>query len=74
MYDFGQIPTTNVLYTRFQKYTNMVVGKHEIQTFKVVVVVLLFLLLSFDVVFVPTNGPHLLFLDKWFVQLYLNVS
>ena len=29
--------------------------KHEIQTFKVVVVVLLFLLLSFDV-FVPTSA------------------
>ena len=29
--------------------TNMMVGEHEIQTFKEVVVILLFLLVSFDV-------------------------
>ena len=51
----------------------MVVGEHEIQAFEVVVVVLLFLLLSFDV-FVPTNAHPLSFLDKWFVQLFLNDS
>jgi hypothetical protein len=31
------------------------------------------LLLSFDV-FVPTSALPLLFLDKWFGQIYLNVS
>ena len=52
----------------------MMVGKHEVQTiFEVVVVVLLLLLLSFDA-FVPTCAHSLLFLDKRFVQIYLNVS
>ena len=41
--------------TRLQNYTNVVVGKHETQTFEVVLVVLLFLLLSFDV-FIPTSA------------------
>ena len=39
------------------------VWEHEIQTFEVVIVVLLFLLFSFDV-FVPTNAHPLIFLDK----------
>ena len=73
MHEFWTIPTANMRYTRLQNYTNMVVGKHGIQTFKVVVVVLLLLLLSFDV-FVPTSAHPLLFLDKWFVQIYLNVN
>jgi len=60
-------------YTRLPNYTNMMVGKYEIQTFKVMVVVLLFLLLLFDV-FVPTSAHPLLLLDKWFVQIYLNVN
>jgi hypothetical protein len=60
------------MYTRSQNWTNLVVGKHEIQTFEVVVVVLLFLLLSFGV-FVPTNAHPLVFIDKWFAQIYLNV-
>ena len=44
------------------------VGEHGIQTFEVVVVVLLF-----DV-FVPTSAHPLLFLDKWVVQICLYVS
>ena len=36
------------------------------------VVVLLFLLLSFNV-FIPTSAHPLVFLDKWFAQIYLNV-
>ena len=59
-------------YTRSQNYTNMVVGKHGIQTFKVMVVVVLLLLLSFNV-FVPTSAHPLLPLDNWFVQIYKNV-
>ena len=51
----------------------MMVGKHGIQTFEVVVVVLLLLLLSFDV-FVPTCAHPLLFLDEWFVHIYLNAN
>ena len=43
----------------------------EYKTFKVVVVVLLLLLLSLDV-FVTMSADHLLFSDKWFVQVYSN--
>ena len=56
-----------------QNYANVVVGKHKIQTFEIVVVVLLLLLLLFDV-FVPTSAHPLLRLDKWSVQIHLNVS
>jgi len=72
MHEFWTIPTVIMMYTRSQNYTNMVVGKHGIQTFEAGVVLLLLLLLLFDVF-----GPHkctLLFLDKWFVQIYLNVD
>ena len=41
------------------------------QTFEVVIAVLLILLLLFDV-FVPTSAHPLLFLDNWFAQIYLN--
>ena len=52
----------------------MVVGEHGIQSFEVVVVVVsLFLLSSFDVV-LPIGARSLLFLDKWFIQIYLDVS
>ena len=51
----------------------MVVNEHGLQTFEVVVVVMLLLLLWFDVFF-PTNAHPLLFLDKWFVQIYSNDS
>ena len=51
----------------------MMVGEHEMQSFELVVVVLLFLLLLFDV-FVPTSAHPLLYLDNWCVQIYLNVS
>ena len=37
MGEFWIIPTVDMAYTRLQNYTNMVVGKHGIQTFKVVV-------------------------------------
>ena len=56
MHEFWTIPTANMTYTRSQNYTNMVVDKHGIQTFEVVVVVLL----SFYV-FVPTSAHPLLF-------------
>ena len=55
---------------RLQNYTNMVVDELGIQTFKV----LIFVLLSFDA-FVPTSTHLLLIMDKWFVQfVYLNIS
>ena len=65
--NLGQLQSS-LTYTRLQNYTTLVVGKHGIHTFKVVVVVLLPLLL-FDV-FVPTSAHSLLFLAKWFVQIY----
>ena len=37
--------TVNILYTRSQNYTNMVVGEHRMQAFEVVFIVLLLLLL-----------------------------
>ena len=49
------------------------VGKHGLQTFEVVVVVLLLWLLLFNI-FVSTSVHPLLYLDMWFVQIYLNVS
>jgi hypothetical protein len=49
--------------TRSQNDTNMVVGKHGIQTIEVVVVVLLFLWLSFDVL-VPTSAHPLLSFEQ----------
>ena len=69
---FWGISTTNMTYTRSQNYANMVVGEREIQTSEVVVVVVLLLLLSFDVC-VSTSAHPLLLLDKWYVQIYLNV-
>ena len=57
-------------YTRSHNYTNMKVGEHEIQTFEVVVVVSLLLMLLFDV-FVPISAhPSLLSREEWFVQIY----
>ena len=49
MHEFWIILTDDIAYTRSQNYTKIVVGEHGIQTFEVVVVVLLLLMLSFDV-------------------------
>ena len=42
MHEFWTNPTVIMTYTRSQNYTNMVVGEHGMQTFEVVVVMLLF--------------------------------
>ena len=68
IHEFWATPTAKLTYTRLQYYTNKVVGELGLQMFKIVVVVL-----SFDN-FVPTSAHPLLFLDKWFLQIYLNVS
>ena len=58
--NFGRFPT-NMTYSRLQYHTNItMVGEHGIQTFKVVVVVLLLFLLLFDV-FVLTSAHPLFF-------------
>ena len=44
--NFGQ--TASMTYTRLQNYKNIMVVEHGIQTFKVVIVMLLFWLLSFS--------------------------
>ena len=62
-----------MMYTRLQNYTNMMVGEHGIQTFEVVIVVLLLLLLSYDV-FVPISALPLLTFGQVVVQIYINVS
>ena len=48
MHEYWIISHVNVTYIRLKFYTNMVVNEHEIQTFKIVVIVLLFLLLLFE--------------------------
>ena len=73
MHEFRTIPIINIMYIRSHKYTNMMVGEHGLQTFKVVVVVLLFLVLLFDV-FCSTSAHPLSFLDKFFIQIYWNGS
>ena len=65
MHEIWTILTANMMYTRTQNYTNMVVGEHGIQIFEVAIVVFLILLLSCDV-FIPTSVHPLLFLDMWF--------
>ena len=77
MHEFWTIPPANMMYTRLRtrlrNYTKMMVDKHGIQTFEVVIVSLLSLLLVFDI-FVFTSAHSWLYLDKWFVQIYWNVS
>ena len=53
----------------------MMVGKHGIQTFEVVLVMLMLFQLLLDV-FVPISAHSLfsLLLGKWFVQILLNVN
>ena len=47
MYELFIITTANETYTKSQNYTNMVIGKHGIQPFKNVIVVLLFVVCCF---------------------------
>ena len=46
MHEIWTIPTANVMYTRLQNYTNLMVGENAIQTFDGVVV----LVVAFDVI------------------------
>ena len=59
MHKFWTILTSDVAYTRVQKYTYMMVGELGIQIFEVGVVVLLLLMLLFHL-FVPTSAHPLL--------------
>jgi hypothetical protein len=65
MHDFKTISTTNKTYTWLQNHTNMVVGEHGVQTFKVVVVVLALDFLSpqmhtFLIIFEQVVCPNIL--------------
>ena len=73
MHEFWTIAIIDMMYTTLQNYTIMVFDKHGIQTLEVVIVVLLLLWLLFDA-FIPTSTHPLLVLDKWFIQICLNVS
>ena len=68
VHEFWKFLTVNLIRIRAQNYTDMIAAQHEIHTFEVVIVVLLLLL--FDV-FALTSAHPLLFLDNWFVQIYL---
>ena len=61
MHKFWTMPTANMMYTKSQNDTNIVVGKHGIKIFEVVVVVLLLLLFWFDVSFFTSAHPLLFF-------------
>ena len=71
MHEFWTISIVNMLYINMNNYTSMMVGEHELQTFKIVVDLSL-LLLSCDVLFPQMHIP--IMLDKWFVQMRLNVN
>ena len=44
MHEFWTISTVNMTYNMSQNYTNMMVDEHEIQTFEVVIIMLLFVI------------------------------
>ena len=58
IHELWTISIVNMMYTRSQNFTNMVVGQHGIQTFKVVLVVLLLLLLSLDILSPQVHIPY----------------
>ena len=62
MHEFWTIPSANMMYYRPQNYTN------------IVFVVLLFLLLSSDVISSPQMYTPYYFWASGFVQIYLNVN
>ena len=66
MHEFWTNPIINMKCTKSHTCTNMVVGEHGIQTFEVVVVVVWG--------FFSTIAHSLLFLNKRFVQIYINVN
>ena len=63
MHEFWTLPTANMTYIKSQNCTNMVIGEHEIQTIEVVLNVLLFLLLTFDV-FSPHKCTSLIIFEQ----------
>jgi hypothetical protein len=73
MHESSMIPTVNMMYTGSQNYTyNMVVDENEIQSFGVVDVVLVLLLLSF-VVFCPCKCTFLMTFGQMICLNILNM-
>ena len=60
MHDLWTLLPDDITRISWQNYTNMVIGEHGIQTFKVVVILLLLLVLSFDVLVLKSANPLLL--------------
>ena len=58
MYEFWTIPSANMMYARLQNYTNMMVDRHEIQTFEIMSFMIIILLLSFNVSSLQVHIPH----------------
>ena len=73
MHEIWTMSTANMTYNKSQNYTNIMIGKHRLQTFEVVVVVLLLLLLTFHVFSLQMHIPYY-FLDQWSIQIYLDVN
>lgn len=60
-----------MMYTRLQNFTNVMVGEHETQILKVVLVVLVVLLLLFDVL-APTKAHVLSYFRQMVCPKILN--
>lgn len=67
MHEFWTVLVANLMYIRLQIYTTMAIDKHGIQKFKdVVLVLLLFLLLLVNVLFVPNSHSSApLYIPLW---------
>jgi len=73
MHKFWTIPATNLTHTRSQTHTNMVVNNyHEIQTFEILVIELLFFCCCCCCCCCAHKCISLMLLNKWFVHIYLN--
>jgi hypothetical protein len=64
MHELRTIPTANMTYTRSQNYTNIMVNEHGIQTFEVVLVLLLLSWLLLDVFVVITTHTSLIIFEQ----------
>ena len=56
--NFGKFQLSICHTQRLQNHTNIIVGEYEIQTLRIVIVVLLFLLLLFDVLSRQVHIPY----------------
>ena len=76
MHECWTIPTANMTHNRSQKYTNTMVGKHGIQNIQSCgcCVVALGVVVSQYFSRPGKRTSPLLFMDKWFFQVCLNVD